>query len=102
MIRRPPRSTLFPYTTLFRSPRVEGTEQSRRAGADYRDIFDVLRHGANANETSRERGEGRTARVKIYTRTGDRGDTGLFGGGRVPKAHLRVDAYGQVDELNAP
>jgi len=40
-------------------------------------------------------------RVKIYTKTGDGGDTGLFGGGRVPKAHLRVDAYGQVDELNA-
>ncbi len=39
--------------------------------------------------------------MNIYTRTGDRGDTGLFGGGRVPKAHLRVDAYGQVDELNA-
>jgi cob(I)alamin adenosyltransferase len=39
--------------------------------------------------------------MKIYTRTGDAGDTGLFGGGRVPKAHLRVEAYGSVDELNA-
>jgi len=39
--------------------------------------------------------------VKIYTRTGDGGDTGLFGGGRVPKAHVRVEAYGDVDELNA-
>jgi cob(I)alamin adenosyltransferase len=39
--------------------------------------------------------------MKIYTRTGDKGDTGLFGGGRVPKAHLRVEAYGTVDELNA-
>lgn len=39
--------------------------------------------------------------AKIYTRTGDRGETGLFGGGRAPKDHLRVDAYGQVDELNA-
>jgi cob(I)alamin adenosyltransferase len=39
--------------------------------------------------------------LKIYTRTGDRGETGLFGGGRVPKNHLRVEAYGQVDELNA-
>ena len=38
---------------------------------------------------------------KIYTRTGDTGDTGLFGGGRVPKDHPRVDAYGTVDELNA-
>jgi cob(I)alamin adenosyltransferase len=38
---------------------------------------------------------------KIYTRTGDRGDTGLFGGGRVPKCHPRVAAYGDVDELNS-
>jgi cob(I)alamin adenosyltransferase len=38
---------------------------------------------------------------RIYTRTGDRGETSLFGGGRVSKAHPRVDAYGAVDELNA-
>jgi cob(I)alamin adenosyltransferase len=39
--------------------------------------------------------------MKIYTKTGDAGDTGLFGGGRVPKSHPRVEAYGEVDELNA-
>ena len=39
--------------------------------------------------------------MKIYTRTGDAGETGLFGGGRVPKDHPRVAAYGDVDELNA-
>ena len=39
--------------------------------------------------------------LKIYTRTGDRGDTGLFGGGRVPKNDPRVEAYGDVDELHA-
>jgi cob(I)alamin adenosyltransferase len=39
--------------------------------------------------------------MKIYTRSGDEGDTGLFGGGRVPKSHVRVEAYGSVDELNA-
>lgn len=39
--------------------------------------------------------------MKIYTRTGDAGDTGLFGGGRVSKTHPRVVAYGEVDELNA-
>jgi cob(I)alamin adenosyltransferase len=39
--------------------------------------------------------------MKIYTRTGDQGDTGLFGGGRVPKDHPRVAAYGEVDELNS-
>lgn len=38
---------------------------------------------------------------KIYTRTGDRGETGLLGGSRVPKAHPRVEAYGAIDELNA-
>jgi len=39
--------------------------------------------------------------MKIYTKTGDQGETGLFGGGRVPKDHPRVSAYGDVDELNA-
>jgi cob(I)alamin adenosyltransferase len=38
---------------------------------------------------------------RIYTRTGDLGDTGLFGGARVAKDDLRVEAYGAVDELNA-
>ncbi len=38
---------------------------------------------------------------RIYTRTGDAGSTGLFGGGRVSKADHRVAAYGEVDELNA-
>jgi cob(I)alamin adenosyltransferase len=39
--------------------------------------------------------------VKIYTRTGDSGDTGLFDGTRVAKSDPRVAAYGDVDELNA-
>jgi cob(I)alamin adenosyltransferase len=38
---------------------------------------------------------------RIYTKTGDTGQTGLFGGGRVSKADPRVAAYGEVDELNA-
>jgi cob(I)alamin adenosyltransferase len=38
---------------------------------------------------------------KIYTKTGDSGETGLFGGKRLPKDDLRVEAYGTVDELNA-
>jgi len=39
--------------------------------------------------------------MKIYTRTGDEGETSLFGGQRVPKSDARVAAYGHVDELNA-
>jgi cob(I)alamin adenosyltransferase len=39
--------------------------------------------------------------MRIYTKTGDTGETGLFGGDRVPKDHPRVAAYGDVDELNA-
>jgi len=38
---------------------------------------------------------------KLYTRGGDRGETSLFGGERVPKDHPRVDAYGRLDELSA-
>ena len=39
--------------------------------------------------------------MKIYTKTGDAGETGLFAGGRVRKDDLRVEAYGSVDELNS-
>ncbi|CAM4078920.1 cob(I)alamin adenosyltransferase [Pedobacter westerhofensis] len=39
--------------------------------------------------------------MKIYTRTGDKGDTSLIGGTRVPKFHLRIECYGTVDELNS-
>ena len=39
--------------------------------------------------------------MKIYTKTGDTGETSLFGGGRVAKHHLRVEAYGVIDELNS-
>jgi cob(I)alamin adenosyltransferase len=39
--------------------------------------------------------------MKIYTKTGDQGETSLWGGTRVPKDHLRIEAYGTVDELNS-
>lgn len=39
--------------------------------------------------------------MKIYTKTGDKGMTSLFGGTRVPKHHIRIESYGTVDELNA-
>jgi cob(I)alamin adenosyltransferase len=39
--------------------------------------------------------------MKIYTKTGDDGETGLFGGPRVRKDHVRIECYGTVDELNA-
>ena len=39
--------------------------------------------------------------MKIYTKTGDKGTTALFGGTRVPKHHIRIECYGTVDELNS-
>jgi cob(I)alamin adenosyltransferase len=39
--------------------------------------------------------------LKIYTKTGDKGQTGLLGGTRVPKHHVRIEAYGTIDELNS-
>ena len=38
--------------------------------------------------------------MKIYTRSGDKGQTGLLGGTRVAKNHARIEAYGTMDELN--
>jgi cob(I)alamin adenosyltransferase len=38
--------------------------------------------------------------MKIYTKTGDEGTTSLFGGKKLPKSHMRIDAYGTIDELN--
>jgi cob(I)alamin adenosyltransferase len=43
----------------------------------------------------------KSRKMKIYTKTGDKGETSLFGGSRLPKSHLRIEAYGNVDELNA-
>lgn len=39
--------------------------------------------------------------MRIYTRTGDKGDTSLYGGRRVPKNNIRIEAYGSIDELNS-
>lgn len=39
--------------------------------------------------------------MKVYTKTGDKGETSLFGGKRVPKYNMRIEAYGTVDELNS-
>ena len=39
--------------------------------------------------------------VKIYTKTGDQGKTALYQGGRVEKNHIRIEAYGEIDELNS-
>lgn len=39
--------------------------------------------------------------TKIYTKTGDKGNTSLIGGTKVPKSHLRIEAYGTIDELNS-
>ena len=39
--------------------------------------------------------------MKIYTKTGDKGTTSLIGGTKVPKSHMRIEAYGTIDELNS-
>ncbi|MGZ3865481.1 MAG: cob(I)yrinic acid a,c-diamide adenosyltransferase [Bacteroidia bacterium] len=39
--------------------------------------------------------------MRIYTKTGDKGETSLIGGTRLPKHHIRIEAYGEVDELNS-
>lgn len=39
--------------------------------------------------------------MKIYTKTGDKGNTGLYGGSRVSKTHIRIESYGTIDELNS-
>lgn len=39
--------------------------------------------------------------MKIYTKTGDKGNTGLYGGSRVSKNHIRIESYGTIDELNS-
>lgn len=39
--------------------------------------------------------------LRIYTKTGDKGETSLIGGTRLPKHHMRIEAYGNVDELNS-
>lgn len=39
--------------------------------------------------------------LKIYTKTGDNGNTSLIGGTKIPKSHIRIDSYGNVDELNS-
>lgn len=50
-----------------------------------------------------ERGINQSANrpMKIYTKTGDKGTTALFGGTRVPKHHIRIESYGTIDELNS-
>ena len=50
---------------------------------------------------TRGTGEDSRIRMKIYTKTGDAGQTGLFGGPRVTKDHARIEAFGTVDELNS-
>src|SRR3954462_11524385 len=58
-------------------------------------------HAAPGERGGSCRGRRGALPMKIYTRTGDDGDTALFGGGRVAKDHPRVAAYGDVDELNS-
>src|SRR5689334_12063982 len=81
-----------PDRTLYRGPPDRRPFPGRGGSA----------HCRHAEERRcRRPGGRRTMAMKIYTRTGDQGETGLFGGGRVPKDHPRVAAYGDVDELSS-
>src|SRR5439155_17167788 len=76
-------------------------DRHRNSFCDVNRILSRLAGDAITSESPRSTGSITFKPMKIYTRTGDAGDTGLFGGGRVPKDDARVEAYGDVDELNA-
>lgn len=82
-------------------------EPRRRLGGTAPIVVGVARHERVDERRPlaelRVRALGETMRLgmKLYTKTGDDGTTGLFGGARVPKASARVEAYGTVDETNA-
>jgi len=52
-------------------------------------VYDIFKDGLKNND------------MKLYTKTGDKGQTGLIGGTRVAKNDVRLDAYGTIDELNS-
>lgn len=89
---------------------VKPREKASRSGANDGEINEVVCTHARKVNTFGGVGVASSSRppvfatsfgMKIYTKTGDDGNTGLFGGGRVEKDHPRVEAYGDVDELNA-
>src|SRR5262245_61557154 len=69
-------------------------------GGDTEGVANEPNRQRGGNPTPRARTSSRMRGVKIYTKTGDDGTTGLFGNARVPKDALRVEAYGTVDEAN--
>ena len=71
-------------------PQVEGT-QARRVGSALEALYDRCECDSSLKEED----------LKIYTKTGDSGETSLFGGGRVKKSDDRLAAFGALDELNA-
>jgi len=70
----------------------------RQSQANSQALADKL---APARKLAARRAAGNHRGMKIYTRTGDDGSTGLFGGGRVRKSDPRIECYGTIDELNA-
>src|SRR5881394_3798653 len=68
---------------------------------DYRAARLAGKSGEDARQLDTGRAAGNHRGMKIYTRTGDDGSTGLFGGGRVRKSDPRIECYGTIDELNA-
>jgi cob(I)alamin adenosyltransferase len=62
-------------------------------------LLTSLKRGNHSN--SKKLSDSATKKMKVYTKTGDKGTTALFGGTRVPKHHIRIESYGTVDELNS-
>src|SRR2546426_8996289 len=99
MIRRPPRSTLFPYTTLFRSGRFGGLDDERRASALVLVGMDAPQAVPVALEVERERRKG-AGGTEPYVAIGAPIDRRLEPVGELP-AHHAVEAVGRDHEIGA-
>ena len=92
---------------LHRAGARAGRRRDAGGGRDEADIAPIISRARRLHsfrDASRVEGSRRVEvvqSVKIYTRTGDTGQTSLFDNSRVSKADARVDAYGEIDELNA-
>lgn len=101
----------MPVSNTQRNKPQNNEPEGNRPAGNERPANDCAGPGANrplktgrystVRDTGPVNGKPQDRTMKIYTKTGDSGDTSLFGGERVPKNNGRIEAYGTVDELNA-